>query len=203
MHIRKHRNKWQCIVRYKGNAVIQSFGAKSESRKWGEKTITDLRNGTYQNNDKLISMRLKDLLQLYYDKAALTSKRAKILKYEVDLIRRFPIARLSLAALSAVKIANFRDDRLAAGKSTTTVRHYLKLISRAITVGQRELGIPMQSNPVQMIEKPRAAPAKERTLSHEELQQLFDACNSCSKFHFLSAFADLKYFALTAFPSSN
>ena len=96
MHIRKHRNKWQCIVRYKGNAVIQSFGAKSESRKWGEKTITDLRNGTYQNNDKLISMRLKDLLQLYYDKAALTSKRAKILKYEVDLIRRFPIARLSL-----------------------------------------------------------------------------------------------------------
>ena len=135
MHIRKHRKKWQCIVRCKGHVVIQSFESKSDARSWGEKTSSELRNGSYQNSDKLISMTLKDLLQLYLEKAMHKSKRPKILKYDVEMLRRFPIARTSLAALSAVKLANFRDDRLKAGKSTSTVRSYLKLISRAITVG--------------------------------------------------------------------
>ena len=68
MHIRKHRKKWQCIVRCRGHVVIQSFESKSDARSWGEKTSSELRNGSYQNSDKLISMTLKDLLQLYLGK---------------------------------------------------------------------------------------------------------------------------------------
>ena len=162
MHIRKHRKKWQCIVRHKGHSVISSFESKSEARTWGEKTITSLRNGSYQNNDKLISMRFKDLLHLYLDKTMHKSKRAKILKYEIEMLRRSSLGSLSLASLSAAKIANFRDDRLKAGKSQTTVRKYLALMSRVITVGQREFGIPLQSNPFQLVEKPKSAPAKNK-----------------------------------------
>ena len=62
MHIRKHRKKWQGIVLCKGHVVIQSFESKSDARSWGEKTSSELRNGSYQNSDKLISMTLKDLL---------------------------------------------------------------------------------------------------------------------------------------------
>ena len=123
--------------------VTQTFVAKSEASLWGHKIEADLINGTYQNNDKLVQMTLKDLLQLYLEKAMHKSKRPQILKYDVEMLRRFPMARTSLAALSAVKLANFRDERLKAGKSTSTVRSYLKLISRAITIGQRELGIPV------------------------------------------------------------
>ena len=89
--------------------VIQSFESKSDARSWGEKTSSELRNGSYQNSDKLISMSLKDLLQLYLEKALHKSKRPKILKYDVEMLRRFPIARTSLAALSAVKLSNFRN----------------------------------------------------------------------------------------------
>ena len=145
-------------MRCKGHVVIQSFESKSDARSWGEKTSSELRNGSYQNSDKLISMSLKDLLQLYLEKAMHKSKRPQILKYDVEMLRRFPMARTSLAALSAVKLANFRDERLKAGKSISTVRSYLKLISRAITIGQRELGIPLQTNPVSLIEKPKQAP---------------------------------------------
>ena len=104
MHIRKHRKKWQCIVRCKGHVVIQSFESKSDARSWGEKTSSELRNGSYQNSDKLISMSLKDLLQLYLGKAMHKSKRPQILKYDVEMLRRFPVAKTSLAALSAVKL---------------------------------------------------------------------------------------------------
>ena len=196
MHLRKMRKKWQCIVRHKGHMITQSFVAKSDARLWGERTNTELRNGTYRNNDKLISMSLKDLLQLYLEKAMHKSKRPQILKYDVEMLRRFPMARTSLAALSAVKLANFRDDRLKAGKSTSTVRSYLKLISRAITIGQRELGIPLQTNPVSLIEKPKQAAPRDRTLSIVELQKLLDACHEDKKFHFLAAFVEVAFLTL-------
>jgi len=176
--------------------ITQSFVAKSDARLWGERTNTELRNGTYRNNDKLISMSLKDLLQLYLEKAMHKSKRPQILKYDVEMLRRFPMARTSLAALSAVKLANFRDDRLKAGKSTSTVRSYLKLISRAITIGQRELGIPLQTNPVSLIEKPKQAAPRDRTLSIVELQKLLDACHEDKKFHFLAAFVEVAFLTL-------
>ena len=176
--------------------VTQTFVSKSDASLWGHKIEADLINGTYQNNDKLVQMTLKDLLQLYLEKAMHKSKRPQILKYDVEMLRRFPMARTSLAALSAVKLANFRDDRLKAGKSTSTVRSYLKLISRAITIGQRELGIPLQTNPVSLIEKPKQAAPRDRTLSIVELQKLLDACHEDKKFHFLAAFVEVAFLTL-------
>ena len=196
MHIRKKRKKWQCIVRHKGHMVTQTFVSKSDASLWGHKIEADLINGTYQNNDKLIQMRFKDLLHLYLDKTMHKSKRAKILKYEIEMLRRSSLGSVSLASLSAAKIANFRDDRLKAGKSQTTVRKYLALMSRVITVGQREMGIPLQSNPFQLVEKPKSAPARERTLTGSELEKLFVACESDKKFHFLRAFVECLYLTL-------
>jgi hypothetical protein len=97
MHIRKKRKKWQCIVRHKGHMVTQTFVSKSDASLWGHKIEADLINGTYQNNDKLIQMRFKDLLHLYLEKALHKSKRPKILKYDVELMRRMPLARYTLA----------------------------------------------------------------------------------------------------------
>ena len=114
--------------------VTQTFVSKSDASLWGHKIEADLINGTYQNNDKLIQMRFKDLLHLYLDKTMHKSKRAKILKYEIEMLRRSSLGSVSLASLSAAKIANFRDDRLKAGKSQTTVRKYLALMSRVINV---------------------------------------------------------------------
>jgi integrase len=117
------------------------------------------------------------LLKLYFDKAVKVSRRPKLLKYEVDLLCRLPISSNTLTTLTAVKLANFRDEHLKAGRSTTTVGKYLKLISRAIVVGQKELGIIIPNNPVNLVEKPRPNPPRDRTLNKTELQNLFNACN--------------------------
>jgi hypothetical protein len=70
MVIRKHGNKWQCIVRLKGVSVTQSFISKADARKWGRKQEAEIRLGTYTDNSKLTHLRLRDLLKLYFDKAA-------------------------------------------------------------------------------------------------------------------------------------
>jgi len=196
MYVRKMRKKWQCLVRLKGVSISQSFWSKTDARLWGQKTEVDISNGGYLKNLKLVEMRLKDLLQLYLEKALHKSKRPKILKYDVELMRRMPLARYTLVQLSPVKIAEFRDDRLKAGKSTTTVRNYLKLLSRAITIGQKELGIPLQTNPFTLVEKPKPAPARDRTLNQDELKRLFRACEKCSKFHNLRAIVEVIYLTM-------
>ena len=196
MVIRKMRKKWQCLVRLKGVSITQSVFNKSDARNWGKKTETEILNGTYLKDLKLVQMRLKDLLQLYLEKALHKSKRPQILKYDVEMLRRQPLARLTLVQLSPVKIAEFRDERLKAGKSTSTVRSYMKLISRAITVGQKEMGIPLSQNPFNLVEKPKAAPARERTLTDIELKRLFAECKKDRKFYFLAAFAETAYLTL-------
>mgnify|MGYP003119140562 FL=1 len=196
MYVRKMRNKWQCLVRMKGTSISQSFHNKSDATKWGKEKEVEIENGTYVKDLKLTGMRLKDLLQLYLEKALHKSKRPKLLKYEVELLRRSPLARITLQHLSPKKIAEFRDDRLKAGKSRSTVRSYLKLLSRAITIGRKELEIPLSHNPFELVEKPKANPPRERTLEHEELKRLFKSCDACHQFHFLGAFAEILYLTL-------
>ena len=176
--------------------VTHSFTSKRDARVWGSKTETELMNGTYLKNLKLVEMKLKDLLQLYLEKALHKSRRPKILKYEVEMLRRTPLARNTLAQLSPTKIAEFRDDRLKAGKSRSTVRSYLKLLSRAITIGRKELGVPLTHNPFELVEKPKPNAPRERTLEHNELKKLFKSCSTCSLFHFLGVFAEVAYLTL-------
>ena len=196
MYIRKHRNKWQCLVRYKGYRVAQSFTSKADGKKWGLKTETELMNGTYLNDLKLSQMKLRDLLKLYLDKALITSRRPKILTYEIGLLSRSPLGKYPLVHLSPSKISAYRDERLKAGKSRSTVRAYLKLMSRAITVGRKELGIPLTHNPFELVEKPKPNSARERTLEPNELKRLFKSCSACSLFHFLGVFAEILYLTL-------
>jgi len=196
MYVRKMRNKWQCLVRMKGTSISQSFYNKSDATRWGKMKEVEIENGTYIKDLKLTSMRLKDLLQLYLEKALHISRRPKILKYEVEMLRCTPLARNTLAHLSPKKIAEFRDDRLKAGKSRSTVRAYLKILSRAITIGRKELGIPLTHNPFELVEKPKPNAARERTLENNELKRLFKVCNACTSFHFLGTFAEILYLTL-------
>ena len=119
MYVRKHGKKYQCLVRLKGISVSQSFWSKTDARLWGQKTEVDISNGGYLKNLKLVEMRLKDLLQLYLEKALHKSKRPKILKYDVELMRRMSLARYTLVQLSPVKIAEFRGAWLTAPGNRT------------------------------------------------------------------------------------
>ena len=73
MYVRKMRKKWQCLVRLKGISISQSFFSKGEASRWGKEKEVEILNGTYLKDLKLTQMRLKDLLQLYLEKAGFHS----------------------------------------------------------------------------------------------------------------------------------
>ena len=59
------------------------------------------------------------------------------------------------------------------------------------------MGIPLQTNPFTLVEKPKPAPARDRTLNQDELKRLFRACEKCSKFHNLRAIVEVIYLSMS------
>lgn len=175
MYLRKHYGKWQCHVRYKGSRIAQSFTSKTEARKWGIKTMNEMELGTYKNRDRLYSMQLKDLLTLYFDHSKDTY-RSKTTGFTIGYLCRTELGKCILARLDGVKLANFKNKELLT-KAPSTVRKYLLLVSRAINIGRKELGIPFDSNPVQMVTLPADPSHRDRVLTASEHQDLYKMCD--------------------------
>jgi integrase len=180
MYIRKHGAKWQCYIRYKGMRIGQSFTLKSSAIKWASKTLSELQEGTFKNRDKLFKMKLRELLTLYADKYR-NKYRSKSFEFAIRVINRSNIGSCHLAYLDGVRLSKFRDLMLET-RSSSTVRKYLLLISRAINIGTKELGIPFDHNPISMISLPTDPEHRDRVLSQEEKVNLFEACDDSRLF---------------------
>jgi len=180
MYIRKHGSKWQCQIRYKGMKLAESFTLRSSAVKWGNKTMTQLEEGSFKNRDKLFKMKLRDLLNLYADKYR-SKYRSNSFEYAIRVINRSNIGACHLAHLDGVRLSNFRDLMLQT-RSTSTVRKYLLLISRAINIGTKELGIPFDHNPVTMVSLPTEPAHRDRVLSDHETFNLYESCDASNLF---------------------
>ncbi|MEO8803334.1 MAG: site-specific integrase [Rudaea sp.] len=90
------------------------------------------------------------------------------------------LGKYSLAAITPAVVAGYRDERLALGKSTTTVRLELALLSHTFTIAIKEWRLGLVQNPVSNTRKPTPAPGRERRLSANEEERLLAACDAYS-----------------------
>ena len=183
MHLRKRNNKWQCLINCKGYRIAKTFIKKQEAQKWALKTKTQLESNSFQDTSCLATMKLKDLLILYYDKYKTKVRRPKYFQYEINLLCRQNIGNIILIKLNNRHIAEFRDERLDAGKSPSTVKKYLGLISRAYNIGRKELSLPLQFNPVSLVTKPSEPSGRDRILSDKELNRLLETASKSTIYY--------------------
>jgi len=174
-HIRKHRRKWQAIVKRKNIRVQKSFLRKLDASKWTYKIEAQIETGSYrrvQEAERIADIRICEVLNIYYEKhLKKKSKHAEDEKYLIDLVCKL-LRNAYLTDLTGSELARFRDEQIQQGKSPTTVKKYLALISRAINRVKSEHNIPITINPVEQIEKPQEPPPIERVLSDEEWERL-------------------------------
>ena len=104
--------------------------------------------------------------------ASAESHKAKALK------KKF--GAYSLAAITPDLVAEYRDEQLAAGKSASTVRLELSLLSHLFTIAIKEWRMGLFYNPVANIRKPAPAKGRDRRLSADEEKALFKVCDSYS-----------------------
>ena len=77
-------------------------------------------------------------------------------------------------------MAEYRNERLEAGKSASTVRLELPLLSHLFTIAIKGWRVGLFYNPVANIRKPAPAKGRERRLSADEEKALLKACDSHS-----------------------
>ena len=84
--IRKLRGKWQAIIRTRGIQTSRVFTKKQLASQWANKVEAEIINGTYQDNNELVGMSVKALMELYYDHKKHNTEHGSRLKDEVNLI---------------------------------------------------------------------------------------------------------------------
>jgi integrase len=167
----KRSGLWRAIIRkkdpYSGRLVTETkggFDSKPEAQEWALEREKAIKRGTHASVAEAEAMTLKEALEKYERDVTPYKKGEKQEKVRIGAWKKDPLAFRTLASLRGADIASWRDERLAAKKSPTTVRNDLALISHLFTVAAKEWGMESLSNPVQKIKLPAAGRARDRRL---------------------------------------
>ena len=175
-------NTWKAIVRKRGwPTTIKTFRTKRDAQDWARRTEDEMVRGVYIDRAESDRLLLKQALDRYLGEVSATKKpsthsaerhKAKALKAE--------LGDYSLAAITPDLVAGYRDKRLEAGKSASTVRLELSLLSHLFTIAIKEWRVGLVYNPVANIRKPAPPQGRNRRLTAEEERKLLQACDGHS-----------------------
>lgn len=177
--IRERANRWQCIIKRKGYPLLsQTFDLKKDAEKWGRQQERLIDAGQWVDRTEAEQTTLDELLERYAKEVSTVKRGAKIEVSRINAIRRSPLAKYSVAAIAGKLLAQWRDSRLQ-NVSGSTVSRELTLLSHVFSVAIREWSYGLHCNPVTLIRKPQAAPARDRVLTDEQRETLLIALNGC------------------------
>lgn len=160
---------WQAKVRRKGYPPIsRTFDTKSDAEKWARQIEGEMDRGAFVDRRESDSTTLDMALERYEREVTPRKKGAKQESLRIRAWRRDPLAKFALSNLRGSDLATWRDRRIAAGASPTTVRNDLALISHLFNTAIKEWGLTALSNPVEKIKMPAPARARDRRLDREK-----------------------------------
>jgi len=175
-------DNWKAIIRITGHPITsKTFRIKKDATNWARTTEDEIVRGIYIPRNRSEKITIIKALDRYLKEVTTTKKPStQKLESKVSKVIRKHLGSYTLASLSAEHIANFRDQRLSLGLSTTTVRLELALLSHLYTVAIQEWGMGLQANPVLNVRKPKQSKGRDRRLEGNEEQKLLAACEAYS-----------------------
>ena len=172
--LRQHGKGWQARVRRQGYPdITKSFQSRQDAERWARALETEIDKGQFVSIDEAQRSTLGDLIGRYLLEVTPTMKGSTEDTIRLKAIMRKPIAKWSMANLSASRIAAYRDERLKEVSGGTVIRE-LAYLSSIINHARREWDINVP-NPVQLVRKPQSPQARSRVLTNEEIEKLLQA----------------------------
>ena len=172
--IRNRNGKWQARITRKGEQPIaKSFQSRQDAERWARQIETDIDKGGYTNLVLADRTPFKEVIERYVQEVTLTTRSMKEDTFRLRALARHPIAKLKMAAITPIKVAEYRDERLKIVSTGTVIRE-LSYFSSIINHARREWGINM-TNPIPLVKKPPSPQGRSRILSEDELKNLFSA----------------------------
>jgi integrase len=175
-------NTWKAIIHKRGwPTTVKTFRTKRDAEDWARSTEDEMVRGVYINRAGAEKLPLEKALDRYLSEVS-ASKRESTAYAESHKAKALKkkFGAYSLAAITPDLVAEYRDERLEAGKSASTVRLELSLLSHLFTIAIKEWRVGLFYNPVANIRKPAPAKGRDRRLSADEEKALFKACDKHS-----------------------
>lgn len=178
--IRKRNGKWQAQIRREGyKSISRSFHKRSDAVEWARhKEVQADRRELLPSNHAMTQYSVRDVLERYRKEVTPGKKSHAQETITITFLLKQKFSDLTFDTLNENHMAEFRDMRLKTVKPATVVRE-LAILQHALEVAIREWGLPIRSNPVKQIKKPRVNNARNRRLSDSEFSLLLKATNSC------------------------
>ncbi len=173
---------WKAVIRKIGwPTTAKTFRTKRDAEDWARRTEDEMVRGVYLSRAPSEKLTVSAALKRYMEEVSATKKATtqRSEKFTRSHLEAF-FGKYSMAAVSADLVAKYRDERLVAGKSNNTVRIELAMLGHLFRVAIQEWGLGLTFNPVANIRKPSPGAGRNRRLSPEEQQRLFDAVGAHS-----------------------
>jgi integrase len=177
--IRKRGSSWQAQVRRQGSpSISKSFTIRADAVRWAREKERSIDTQELPATIKdLQSVTVSRLLVRYEAEFTAKKRGADRERYKLKVIRAHQLSSLTLAKLTSVAVARYRDDRLAIVQGGT-VRRELAILQHCFEVARKEWGTPLSSNPVQGITLPDPSRARDQRLEDDTGQKLRTAIGS-------------------------
>ncbi len=172
--IRNRNGVWQARVIRKGfPTTAKTFATRLEAERWARQVEVQIDQGRFVSFKLDERTTLGDLISRYMAEVTPLMKSAEADLIRLAALKRNPLCKLNLLALTPTRLAEFRDQRLKLVSNGTVIRE-LAYISSIINHARREWGINVD-NPVRMVRKPPSPPGRSRVISEAELTRILDA----------------------------
>jgi len=164
-------------VRRKGlTPISKSFPRKAEAVMWARKIESQVDEGFYPNVGESNKVTIAELLDRYAEETAGIKRNASREKSTIRLLKEH-FGELTLARLGARHIAHFRDKRLAEGKSLSTIRNNVHLLSAVLEQARTTWDYYLPENPVRKVKLDTPDNHRTRRLSEDEEARLLAAAS--------------------------
>ena len=175
-------NTWKAIIRKKGvPQQTKTFRVKRDAVDWARRVEDEIVRGVYIQRSTSERTTLSQALDRYLKEVSSTKKPSTQLNEKVKAKNlKIYLGQYALSMITPEIVAQYRDDRLEAGKSNNTIRLELALLSHVFTIAIKEWGIGLVYNPVLNIRKPSPGKGRDRRLNADEEERLLKACDEHS-----------------------
>ena len=173
----KRGKRWHALIRRKGLPTSdKSFPTRNSAAIWARDIESKLDRGLVSDITKCSRVTMSELFTRYKQEVSLHKRNAVCESYMLAMLAD-RLGDLKLTQLTREVVSQFRDTRLAEGKSPSTVRNNLHLLSAVITTSMKDWGYELPYNPVHRITKPRVDNARDRRLEQGEVERLLEAAD--------------------------
>jgi integrase len=176
---------YQAKVRRRGYPPqSMTFERKTDADRWARKIEREIDDGVFVDRTAAHQTTLADLIDRYRDEITPGHKGAAQEKIRLEQLKRGRLARHAAATVKNKDFVEWRNDRLKEVAPATVIRE-LNLWHAIIEHGRKEWGINIPENPVHLVKRPKADPARERRLDptpddngKTEESRLMEACDT-------------------------